>query len=355
MTYTLSTHQIIGTRNVPNYRQFLKRTGNNVDLVLFVSEYIMANSKDEIPYNKAIVIAGGFKNGEEARMVSSVSVENVEELYSTHEEADTRMVLHAINLSSRFSRIIIRTDDTDVLVLLLHYTNKGLLAKETFMHAGHSGKIVTKERFIPVHNIRDQLGDTFCQCLPSCHSLTGCDTTNGIGKKTAFTTLQKLIDSGSVVGLANPDDPEWMAAARVLVLSLYGCKRRSCATLDELRYLLATTTDKPSRQLPPTEDAFKQHSLRACYQTMVWCKSHIAKPELVSPVGNGWSHGAEGLRPTMFTQESVPADLRDITHLYCKDRECKFGTKCTCLMAGLRCIDICECEHEECQNMPPSF
>ena len=92
--------------------------------------------------------------------------------------------------------------------------------------------------------------------------------------------------------------------------SPYRCKRQSCAILDELRYLLATTTDKPSRQLPPIEDAFKQHSLRACYQTMVWCKSHIAKPELVSPVSKGWFHGAEGLRSTIFTQESVPAELK---------------------------------------------
>ena len=356
-TDNVPTHQIIGNRNVPNYRQFLKGTGNKVDLVQFVSEYIMENSKATVPHGKSIVIAGGFQNGEEVRSISSVGLDNVEDLYSTHEEADTRMILHAISLSSLYQRIIVRCDDTDVLVLLLHYMNRGLLAKETFMHAGHSGKCVTRERFIPIHIIGDELGDMFCQSLPSAHALTGCDSTNaffGVGKKTVFTTLQKQIESGAVDGLTDPGGPDWIEAARKLVLGLHGNKGQKCATLNELRYLLATTTDKQASQLPPTEDAFKQHSLRARYQTVIWCSSHIAKPELESPVGNGWYRDTTGLHPTMFTQESAPAEVRDLTHLYCRDGACTDGTKCTCLMAGLRCIDICECDHEACQTTIPN-
>jgi len=63
---------------------------------------------------------------------------------------------------------------------------------------------------------------------------------------------------------------------------------KTLSLLNELRFLLATTTDKPASVLPPTEDAFKQHVLRAQYQVAVWCQSHIAKPVDMDPVGRGW-------------------------------------------------------------------
>ena len=45
-------------------------------------------------------------------------------------------------------------------------------------HAGYAGKIITQERFIPMHTITAKLGERFCLCLPALHSLTGCDTTS---------------------------------------------------------------------------------------------------------------------------------------------------------------------------------
>ena len=45
---------------------------------------------------------------------------------------------------------------------------------------------------------------------------------------------------------------------------------------------------------------------------------------------------------------SAPAEVSDITHLYCSDKTCT-GQKCPCVVAGLSCIDICSCAGE-CQN-----
>jgi len=133
------------------------------------------------------------------------------------------------------------------------------------------------------------------------------------------------------------------------VLLLHGKKAKYQASLDDLRYHLATTTDKPANQLPATEDAFEQYVLRAQYQVPIWNQSHIPKPETTSPVGNGWriSESAE-LRPVYYTKESAPAEVRDITHLYCSDKTCT-GQKCPYVMTGLSCIDICFCAGE-CQN-----
>ena len=74
--------------------------------------------------------------------------------------------------------------------------------------------------------------------------------------------------------------------------------------VDDLCFKLATTTDKPASMLPPTEDAFEQHVLRAKFQTNIWCQSHIAKPAAQDPVGNEWFWDDEsGLQPTLFKQE----------------------------------------------------
>ena len=134
-----------------------------------------------------------------------------------------------------------------------------------------------------------------CESLPAAHALTGCDSTSSlyqVGKRVDYTKLLEHVNNGNfsltTFGIQNDVEAD-VSSARSYVLSLYGKKAKTCSSLDQLRYLMASTTDKPASQLPPTEDAFKQHVLRARYQTSIWCQSHIANPSLASPVGNGWT------------------------------------------------------------------
>jgi len=48
-----------------------------------------------LPTDCCIITAGGLKQGEVVKCISGSVVSNVEELYCTHEEADTRIILHA--------------------------------------------------------------------------------------------------------------------------------------------------------------------------------------------------------------------------------------------------------------------
>jgi hypothetical protein len=344
----LNVYQIQGNRDVPNYRNFLKSSANKASLAAFISRYI-CDGHDLLPAEKSVVLAGGFEDGEVVKVVNKFGVSSVDELCSTQEEADTRLVLHAIALSRDHQRIIIRCDDTDVLVLLLYYSSMGSLANEVYMHAGHSGKFVTKERFIPVHQISTKLGSV-CKSLPAAHALSGCDTTSSLyklGKKTAYSALTK--NAEALQSLEAFDDvPKFLDAARRFVLFMHGKKTKNLNSLNDLRFMLATTTDKPATMLPPTEDAFEQHVLRAQYQVAVWCQSHIAKPADMEPVGHGWHVNEGELCTTMYLNESAPAEVRDITHLYCTDKGCR-GQKCQCVIAGLECIDICTCGGE-CEN-----
>ena len=169
-------------------------------------------------------------------------------------------------------------------------------------------------------------------------------------KKSACTILQNMPQSVCSKLYKSPAE-SWLAAATEFVLLMYGKKAGKCKTLNELRYKLATTTDKPANQLPPTDDAFKQHALRAMYQSLIWCNSHLPKPHLGEPEDFGWYRDSSGLHPILFTQDSAPAEVRDLTHLYCqcKESNCKDGTKCTCVHAGLKCNELCSCE--DCPNI----
>ena len=197
------------------------------------------------------------------------------------------------------SRIIIRADDTDVLVLLLFYSAKGCLAPEVYMHAAHTGKIITRKLFIPVHTIAAKLGERFCLCLPALHSLTGCDTTSAIyklGKRTAYKTLQENEEKSKALStLSEMSIREAVEISRTLLLLMYRKKDRGCKTLDELRYKLFS--DLAANMLPRTEDSFCYHVMHCLYQTKLWCNSHIAKPTLPDSDGHGWHKLPAGWNP----------------------------------------------------------
>ena len=355
------SHVITGSRTVPNYRSFLNSAGNKASLAAFVCDFLLAKSPRTLLEGQQLFLAGGFKDGQVVICVEKNRSFEALDLFSTHEEADTRLVLHAtdIHLRKSHERVIIRCDDTDVLVILLFYCSKNMLPGLVYMHAGHGGQHTNRERFVPVHTLRCHLGDTMCQALPAMHTITGCDTTCSlfkIGKKTAFNKLQQHAEKWPILATFGTSDiRETAPAVREYALQLYGNKQKEtgdlCATLDELRFVYATRTDKPASAFPPTEDAFRQHILRAQFQTTIWTHSHQAQPTIGSPIGKGWKLGDDGeLEPVLYSKEAAPVEVRDLTHLYCSDSGCDKVRKCHCRSAGLRCTEFCSCHGNECAN-----
>ena len=105
----------------------------------------------------------------------------------SHEEADTRLILHAADAAARgMNRIVIKTVDTDVVVLAV--ANKQHMRCEELWIAFGSGKHF---RYIATHEIAASLGPDKCSALPVFHAISGCDTTSsfaGKAKKTAWET-----------------------------------------------------------------------------------------------------------------------------------------------------------------------
>ena len=84
-------------------------------------------------------------------------VQEAVDFYSTHEEAETRMILHALHASNVFKRndmtgrVIINTPDTDVLVLAFHYYPQMDRVKEFWIETETVTRTTDLPRFIPVY------------------------------------------------------------------------------------------------------------------------------------------------------------------------------------------------------------
>lgn len=57
----------------------------------------------------------------------------------------------------------------------------------------------------------------------------------------------------------------------------------------------------------------------------------------------GWPFDGNYILPVMSVLETAPKEVRELTHLYCKDKVACDTLKSECFKAGLKCIDICKC------------
>ena len=255
---TTPTYVISGRRRVPNYRTFMKNATKKSALAEFIWAYLTDTAPQFLKEHQWLMLAGGFTNGQLAKVVEHTGVRERPELFSTHEEADTRILLHTIDLATTHSRIIVRCDDTDVSVLLIYYCGKGMFANcKVYMNTGHCSKTTNRQRFIPVNEITSTIGQNVLICLPASHVISGCDTTSPlfkIGKRTAYNTLVVNIADMLFLGELGQcsDVTNGLTTATKYALLLYGVKGRSCQSLNRLRYNYACRSDTSAYPFPPT-------------------------------------------------------------------------------------------------------
>ena len=120
---TTPTYVIIhsGRRRVPNYRKFIMKNATNKSaLTEFICLYLTDTAPPILKDHQWLMLAGGFTIGQLVKVVEHTGVRERPELFSTHDEADTRILLHTIDLATTHSRTIVRCNDTGVLVLLIY-------------------------------------------------------------------------------------------------------------------------------------------------------------------------------------------------------------------------------------------
>lgn len=101
-------------------------------------------------------------------------------LSSNQEEADTRIILHVLTENNFGNTILVKSVDTDVLLLLIYYYSvTSEMAKcNVFLQFGQS----KNKHFLSINNIVTNLGEEVCKKLLSIHCLTGCDKTCSLFK-----------------------------------------------------------------------------------------------------------------------------------------------------------------------------
>jgi len=273
----------------------------------------------------------------------------------SHEEADSRMILHG--LQSSYSQhnaktLAIRTVDTDVVVLALTFFRK-LNLSQLWIHFG----VGTHMRLIAVHDLSIKLGQAKCDVLPLFHAITGCDTVSafqGKGKKSAWSTwnsypaltqaLCNLQTAGSVI-----QQRDVVVVERFVVI-MYD-RTSDCLTLDSTRKHLFTKKSRTLDLLPPTSDAFLQHVIRAVHQALCWLQSLEKQPTAYDPSHWGWTRQADRWTPLWMTLPQLSQSCRQLIHCSCK-KGCT--SRCKCAKANLACTALCQCDGECSGSQPHS-
>lgn len=364
---TARTIHLIESRLIPDWKKFLGVTANKQALLRFIGEFILCHHDEvyeTLSVDDELYVAGVFSDPIFVKKITSSGISECQALYSSHEEADTRMILHATYADQTFGeknirgRIIIQSPDTDVLVLAVHFFPTFKHTDELWFQTGGITSSKDCRRFIPVHEIVTSLRPMFCKILPAVHALTGCDTTCsifGIGKKTVYKVLKvnlEEFDGLVCVGGDSSTIDDSLIACRKFVARLYDQRKKLSSdhtNLNKLRARLATQKDASLSKLPPSEATFLQHVLRVCLQTYIWRSSQKAQPPVKSPLDFGWEQNG-GLVPVLFRGQMSSDFLQDLV-CSCKGKSI-CSASCVCFEQNLACTDLCPCYGSDlCKNV----
>ena len=106
------------------FPKYISNAANKVSLSAFLTEAWIEMAKQSLPVDKELVIGGGVTDGQLALSIKNGECTNVTALHCDHEEADTRMLLHAKHASRDAQRVVVQAPDTDVLLLCVTHDDE---------------------------------------------------------------------------------------------------------------------------------------------------------------------------------------------------------------------------------------
>ena len=256
-------------------------------------------------------------------------------------DADVVIVRNAIQLAEMNETVKVISEDTDILIMLLHHVS-----------GQQSVYMQTKTKLIDIKMAQAVIGEPVCKLLPFVHAMSGCDTTSsffGLGKVKSMKILEKLSEAErkkfEVFGSTTSSKEEIGRAGENFLISLYAGKTRTVQTLDELRYLnMMSTKYVPMERLPPTSRAAHFHSLRVHLQTCTWLSLRTILPK--EEFGFTFKNGE--LKPVITDKKPAPPELLDEIRCSCSKGEL-LCTSCSCRKRRLPCSIHCKCGGE-CEN-----
>ena len=329
----------------PDPKSFFSVSQNKAALLQYLCQKWVADEEKSTKLGVLkLYLAGGFQDVKETVMLTNGCASSVPELQSTQEEADTRLLLHAMYATKNegVKRIVIHANDTDVIILCLYYYKtmlKDMGLKELWVKT-------QQDSHLPVHDIAEKLNQDTCHALPLLHSLSGRDTTSYpyyTGKKAWLQKCKRApLDHLASFGEADFTLTEDVInQARQLIKVVYsseGCHFKDLAELRGHKFL--KNKDTNLKKLPPTEDSFLLHLKRAAFATIIDKTAYIAQPELPRPHDYGWTFPGERLTPLAMEKSPWPADAARGISCSCQ-KGCQ--KNCGCAAVNASCYIGCLC------------
>ena len=331
------------TQKTPSqFKKFLANGSNKEHLVEFLFKtwqdtYLQTNIKLIVSHGIHCHQLTWDANGK-------CSAEVVPELIADHEEADTRLILHAKHASDAciYSCVVIRSPDTDVAIICLRFSQR---IPKLYFQTGKRNL----QRIISIDLMAEVLGTDICKSLIGLHVYSGCDSTSafyGKGKKKAYDVMKsdpKFIHCFAGLGESFTASSELAEDLEEFTCKLYGDTSKD---INAARYksFCATTSEK---SLPPCKDALLQHIKRCAYQAAIHHRSLQQSINAPSPDSYGWSVKDGVVNVIWKTKDAAPESLLKVVKCGCKTTRCIKGG-CSCLVNKLPCIDLCKCT--ECKN-----
>lgn len=252
----------------PDPVNFFSVSANKAGLLNFLRETWSEDEQMEPSMGSTrLYLGGGFNEETKSVLITDGTVTDVADLESTHQEADTRVILHSVYSvqNEGVERVIIHANDTDVIITCVYY------AATLLRDLPELWVRTARDSYLPIHEIAAVLDPAKSRALPFIHSLSGRDTTSYpfyTGKKAWFkssseTEITALEDFGEQDARLTADV---ISQARSLMVAVYTNRgedfdRSNLANVRVYKFLNNKST--LLKLLPPTEDAFLQHLKRA--------------------------------------------------------------------------------------------
>ena len=302
----------------PDPKDFFRQSKNKSELLNFLGDEWSKWWFSKLPRGPSkVYLSGGFYDRTKTLLVTPNDVQPVAELQSTQEEADTRVLLHAIHSAQHdgMERVLVYANDTDIIVLAIYYASNHLsILQELWVQNA-------QQSFLPIHEFASKLGTPLCRALTFIHSLSGRDTTSYpyFTGKNKWLANSKTIDISALGDFAENEyscslTDVVVTQARELLVAVYSNKHEnfSKSSLSKLRaFKFLNNKSTLLKLLPPTEDAFLQHLRRAALATITDETAHIAKPRPLSVEDYGWALMDSNPVTVMSTQSTWPSQMKN--------------------------------------------
>ena len=211
-------------------------------------------------------------DGEKVFKINEDTVIAIPELESSHEEADTRMMIHTQHASQHFQKILYSIPDTDVFIIYLPF--QPVIDANLYFLPGmkRSRRIIdigaVVENTDQNLNLCESLKESLLSALVGFHSFTGCDTVTTFGGRGKIKPLMLMMKSRDYVemfasfGSEIEMDDSLINWLNRFLYHMYCWKGKD--SLNNIRYRMYCQSGAKiaCEKLPLCEDVLQFHILR---------------------------------------------------------------------------------------------